>query len=379
MDNTTIKFITTNMPWKNVLFKDIVERVALTNTSENLPYIEFEDIISGEGTLNKDIHNRKRIKKGIEFIAGDVLFGKLRPYLKNIFLANLHGIAIGDFWVLRSKNILPYILYLIVNSKKFMQVVSNQQFSIPAMEEQRRIASYFQSMDTLIQTTSKKLTSLKQIKVASLQSMFPQDGETKPRVRFKGFDGEWKEVQLKQCLDICNDRNTRNIYGIEDVLSISDEAGVVNQIKFLGRSFAGKSVTNYKILHTNQIVYTKSPLKAKPYGIIKENTTESGIVSVLYAVYNSKENVSPEFIHYYFDPYFRINRYLLPLVNKGAKNTMNISDETALLGRIWIPTLQEQQKIASYFCNLDRQITLQTSRLEKLKQIKAACLDKMFV
>ena len=55
MDNTTIKFITTNMPWKNVLFKDIVERVALTNTSENLPYIEFEDIISGEGTLNKDI------------------------------------------------------------------------------------------------------------------------------------------------------------------------------------------------------------------------------------------------------------------------------------------------------------------------------------
>ena len=108
MDNTTIKFITTNMPWKNVLFKDIVERVALTNTSENLPYIEFEDIISGEGTLNKDIHNRKRIKKGIEFIAGDVLFGKLRPYLKNIFLANLHGIAIGDFWVLRSKNILPY-------------------------------------------------------------------------------------------------------------------------------------------------------------------------------------------------------------------------------------------------------------------------------
>lgn len=244
---------------------------------------------------------------------------------------------------------------------------------------QQKIASYFQSLDSLIQSTSKKLASLKRIKAASLQSMFPQKGETVPKVRFKGFEGEWEKIQLNKCLDISNNINIHNTYGINDVLSISDEAGVVNQIEFLGRSFAGKSLQKYKILKTNQLVYTKSPLKAKPYGIIKKNFNRTGIVSTLYAIYDCKDNVSPEFIHYYFDPCYRINQYLSPLVNKGAKNTMNISDETALSGKIWIPSLQEQQKIASYFCNLDKRISLQTQRLEKLKQIKAACLDKMFI
>ena len=136
---------------------------------------------------------------------------------------------------------------------------------------------------------------------------------------------------------------------------------------------------NYKVLRTNQVVYTKSPLKAKPYGIIKVNKGDTGIVSVLYAVYDVKVNTNPDYIHYYFDPTFRINNYLLPLINKGAKNTMNISDEVSLQGYISLPSLAEQQAIASYFTSLDRQISLQSQRLEKLKQIKSACLDKMFV
>lgn len=258
------------------------------------------------------------------------------------------------------------------------KTLTSMEFMFPKENDMYNIGCFFEKLDSLIQTISKKLASLKQIKAASLQSMFPQE-ETVPKVRFKGFEGEWKKIQLNKCLDISNNINIHNTYGINDVLSISDEAGVVNQIEFLGRSFAGKSLQKYKILKTNQLVYTKSPLKAKPYGIIKKNFNRTGIVSTLYAIYDCKDNVSSEFIHYYFDPCYRINQYLSPLVNKGAKNTMNISDETALSGEIWIPSLQEQQKIASYFCNLDRQISLQTQRLEKLKQIKAACLDKMFV
>lgn len=246
-------------------------------------------------------------------------------------------------------------------------------------QEQSLLGSFLERINNIIVTTNLKLAFFKQIKAASQQSMFPQEGETVPKVRFKGFEGEWEKIQLNNCLNISNNINIHNTYGINDVLSISDEAGVVNQIEFLGRSFAGKSLQKYKILKTDQLVYTKSPLKAKPYGIIKNNSNRTGIVSTLYAIYDCKDNVSPEFIHYYFDPCYRINQYLSPLVNKGAKNTMNISDETALSGEIWIPSLQEQQKIASYFCNLDKQISLQTQHLEKLKQIKAACLDKMFV
>jgi len=259
-------------------------------------------------------------------------------------------------------------------------LVKGIQVHMPSIyEEQCAVSETLDSLDTLIQSTTKKIESLKQVKAASLQSMFPQEGETKPRVRFKGFEGNWNLVRLGDCLTINNERNQNNVYDINDVLSVSDEVGVVNQIKLLGRSYAGKSVSNYRVLKTNQIVYTKSPLKSKPYGIVKVNKGTVGIVSVLYAVYDAKENVCPDYIHYYFDPSYRINNYLLPLINKGAKNTMNISDDMALTGKIYIPSYDEQKQIAQYLQSLDTQISLQTQRLEKLKQIKSACLDNMFV
>lgn len=251
---------------------------------------------------------------------------------------------------------------------------------IPNKSEQQSVASFFTSLDAQISASTSRLVSLKQMKAASLQAMFPQEGETVPKVRFKGFEGKWKKVKLSECLEISTERNLNNEYDVNEVLSVSDEEGVMNQIKLLGRSYAGKSVTNYKILRTNQVVYTKSPLKAKPYGIVKVNKGETGIVSVLYAVYDAKECVSPDYIHYYFEPTFRINNYLLPLINKGAKNTMNISDEVSLQGDIILPnTLEEQLRIVEYLQTLDRQIALHAQLLEKLKQIKAACLDKMFV
>lgn len=259
--------------------------------------------------------------------------------------------------------------------------INNQLvIALPSYGEQNELGKFFNSFESLIKSTAKKIESLKQVKAASLQAMFPQVGETTPRLRFKGFEGEWKKVKLEECLEISKDRNLDNRYGIHDVLSVSDDEGVCNQIKLLGRSYAGKSVANYKVLKTNQIVYTKSPLKSKPYGIIKVNNGVVGIVSVLYAVYNAKDGVNPDFIHYYFEPCHRINNYLHPLINKGAKNTMNISDEMSLQGEIWIPcSIEEQACIVSYLESVDKQINLHILRLEKLKQIKSACLDNMFV
>lgn len=250
----------------------------------------------------------------------------------------------------------------------------------PLLLEQKAIADYFKSLDFMLQSTTKKIESLKQMKSACLVSMFPQADETTPRVRFKGFEGEWDRKPLSDCLEISNEKNFDDKYGKESVLSVSDDFGVMNQIELLGRSYAGKSVNNYGILRHGELVYTKSPLKSKPYGIVKENTGETGIVSVLYAIYRAKEGCWIPYFHYYFDPAWRLNAYLRPLINKGAKNTMNISDETALTGYIMVPKdIKEQQCIASYFRSLDKQISLQEQRLEKLKQIKAACLDKMFV
>lgn len=199
----------------------------------------------------------------------------------------------------------------------------------------------------------------------------------KPEIRLKGFKGEWEDMPLYDCMEISNDRNSSNQYGKEQVLSVSDDFGVVNQIKFLGRSYAGKDLSNYKIVRPNQVIYTKSPLKAKPYGIIKNSTTE-GVVSVLYAVYNVKENICADFVNWYFTPGYRTNNYLLPLINKGAKNTINVTDAMALSGSIYIPKIEEQKSISSYLESLDSMIQGVTKKIASLKQMKQACLVSMF-
>ena len=201
----------------------------------------------------------------------------------------------------------------------------------------------------------------------------------KPIVRIKGYEKDWISCLLSDCLTICNEKNHQLQYGKKDALSVSDEYGVVNQIQHLGRSYAGKDVSGYKILRKNQIVYTKSPLKQKPYGIIKVNDNEDGIVSVLYAVYDTKNGICPDFLNRYFEPYGRINKYLIPIINKGAKNTINVSDAQALQGRINIPVSEDEQKaIAGFFSDLDKLIVASTNRVSSLRKMKAASLQAMF-
>lgn len=361
----------------------------------NIPFIRSGEINNDRTELcltNKGLNNSsaKIIDKGTLLYAlygatsGEVSISKIKGAINQAILAIIpYRFMSSNFlsnFLRCKKNEIVNELLQGGQGNLSASLVKGIIVNFPKENEQNDIVSFFSFLDELICNLSNYIKSLKQTKSACLISMFPQQGETIPRVRFKGFDGEWKNIKLSECLEISKEINSDNVYSKEDVLSVSDEMGVMNQIKLLGRSYAGKSVSKYKILKPHQIVYTKSPLKDKPYGIIKENCGETGIVSVLYAVFNTKENVDPTYIHYYFEPKFRINKYLYPLVNKGAKNTMNVSDDTTLDGFVYIPSSEaEQHQIASYFRNLDIQISEQEKRLEKLKQIKAACLDKMFV
>ena len=213
-----------------------------------------------------------------------------------------------------------------------------------------------------------------------LQKMFPASGQTVPALRFAGFTDKWEVRKLAYFLEVSTEKNADNLYSKDDVLSVSGDFGIVNQIEFQGRSFAGVSVANYGVVHTGDVVYTKSPLKANPYGIIKANRGKTGIVSVLYGVYHTKGNADADFIQMYFEQDARLNNYLRPLVNKGAKNTLLISDANALEGEVYFaPSLSEQQKIGSYFRQLDHLIALHQQELQKLQNLKKACLKKMFV
>lgn len=199
-----------------------------------------------------------------------------------------------------------------------------------------------------------------------------------PNIRFKGFTDPWEQRKLEDYLTVSAEKNTGNIYGRSDVLSVSGDYGIVNQIEFQGRSFAGASVSNYGVVQTGDVVYTKSPLKSNPYGIIKTNKGKPGIVSTLYAVYHPKENAFSDFIQVYFEQHARMNNYMHPLVNKGAKNDMKVSAENALKGPVCFPSRIEQESISAFFSALDNLITLHQRKYDKLQNIKKSMLEKMF-
>ena len=199
-----------------------------------------------------------------------------------------------------------------------------------------------------------------------------------PSIRFRGFDDAWEQRKLEDYLTVSTEKNTGNIYGRSDVLSVSGDYGIVNQIEFQGRSFAGASVSNYGVVQTGDVVYTKSPLNSNPYGIIKTNKGKPGIVSTLYAVYHPKENAFSDFIQVYFEQHARMNNYMHPLVNKGAKNDMKVSAENALKGPVCFPSRVEQESISAFFSVLDNLITLHQRKFEKLTNVKKSMLEKMF-
>ncbi len=199
-----------------------------------------------------------------------------------------------------------------------------------------------------------------------------------PALRFRGYTDDWEQRKLENYLAVSNEKNTSDIYGRTDVLSVSGDFGIVNQIEFQGRSFAGASVSNYGVVQTGDVVYTKSPLNANPYGIIKTNKGKTGIVSTLYAVYHTQENTFPDFVQVYFEQHARMNNYMHPLVNKGAKNDMKVSSENALKGYVCFPAYEEQKTISAFFTTLDNLITLHQRKLEKLKLVKKSMLEKMF-
>ena len=229
---------------------------------------------------------------------------------------------------------------------------------IPDIDEQRKIGELLTCLDNLITLHQRKFEKLTNVKKSMLEKMFPQNGCSYPEIRFKGFTDAWEQRKLEDYLTVSAEKNTGNIYGRSDVLSVSGDYGIVNQIEFQGRSFAGASVSNYGVVQTGDVVYTKSPLNSNPYGIIKTNKGKPGIVSTLYAVYHPKENAFSDFIQVYFEQHARMNNYMHPLVNKGAKNDMKVSAENALKGPVCFPSRIEQESISAFFSVLDNLITL---------------------
>ena len=250
--------------------------------------------------------------------------------------------------------------------------------SIPSLPEQQEIASYFTSLDSQISASTSRLASLKQMKAASLQAMFPQEGETVPKIRFKGFEGEWRTCPLYHFAKKRTEKNTKMLYNI--TLTNSAEFGIIDQRNFFDHEISNsENINGYYVVRDHDFVYNPRISSSAPVGPINQNKLGyTGVMSPLYLVFEIN-GINRDFLEIFFHTTLW-HKYMFDNGNTGARfDRLAISDEDFM--KMPIPDIDfgEQQAIASYFTSLDRQISLQSQRLEKLKQIKSACLDKMFV
>jgi len=390
---------------KDLLYEDRkLSEVALINPSSTVPsefeYVDLESV-SGTEMIRHRLEHKETAPSRAQRLAkrGDIFYQTVRPYQKNNYFFDMDE----DNYVFSTgyAQIRPQIngkyLFTLLQSDAFLGQVLDYcaGTSFPAInpsilsnllirvctnqQEQELIAKFFVYYDNIISTASSRLASLKQVKEASLQAMFPQKGETVPKIRFKGFEGEWEEVELKDISTKVIEKNRLN--NISITLTNSAEYGIINQRDFFDHDVSNTdNVSGYFIVQPNAFVYNPRISTLAPVGPINMNKLGyAGVVSPLYYVFRVTG-----FNKSFLDIYFHTNvwhKFMKDNGNTGARfDRLSISNELFYEMPIYCPRDEnEQQQIASYFTSLDKQIALQTQRLEKLRQIKAACLDKMFV
>ncbi|RMD64828.1 restriction endonuclease subunit S [Candidatus Parcubacteria bacterium] len=249
---------------------------------------------------------------------------------------------------------------------------------VPSPAEQQKIADCLSSLDELITLQAQKLDALKAHKKGLMQQLFPREGETTPRLRFPEFRnaGPWELRALAKVLEEHGEKSN----GTEEVYSVSVHKGLVNQIEHLGRSYAAKNTDHYNRVLPGDIVYTKSPTGDFPYGIVKQNKNQKAvIVSPLYGVFRPENYAIGVLIDAFFESPCRAKTFLEPLVQKGAKNTINISNARFLSGKLPLPqNPTEQQKIADCLSSLDDLIQREAQKLEALKAHKKGLMQQLF-
>ncbi|HAQ1241025.1 TPA: restriction endonuclease subunit S [Enterococcus faecium] len=399
MSNDTrpeIRFPGFTEDWEERKLIDLVVRLNKSTNSSRLPKVEFEDIVAGEGRLNKDVSQKFDNRKGIEFLPNDILYGKLRPYLKNWLKATFTGVAIGDFWVFRAKKSDSDFIYSLIQADRYQKAandtsgtkmprsdwkkVSDTVFYIPNdLKEQQKIGIFFKKLDDTIALHQRKLDLLKETKKGFLQKMFPENGAKVPEIRFPGFTEDWEERKLGEL------GKTQSGIGFPDA-----EQGGSEGTPFFKVSDMNNIGNEYEMRNANHYV-SNEQIERKKWKPIKD------VPAIIFAkvgaaiMLNRKRLVTSPFLidnntmAYLFnntwDIYF--GKILFETINLprysqvGALPSYNSSDVENI--SVKVPVKDEQQKIGTFFKQLDDTIALHQRKLDLLKETKKSFLQKMFV
>ena len=383
MEKPKIRFLKNKHSWVRNTFEEIAKRRTKSSDNPDLPRIEYQDIISGEGRLNKDLNKNIDSRKGIFFETNDILYGKLRPYLKNWLHPNFNGIALGDFWVFQARNCDSKFLFSLVQSLKFQRVandtsgtkmprsdwrtVSQTEFSIPTSnEEQSAIGSLFCTLDDLLASYKDNLANYQSLKATMLSKMFPKAGQTVPEIRLDGFEDGWEEKEFSKLVKRVtqsSDSNSLPKVEFEDIIS---GQGRLN--KDISNKFDNRKGIHFEPGYT---LYGK----LRPYLNNWLLPKFEGVALGDFWVFDPNGNDS-NFIYYLIQS----NRYQ-KVANDTSGTKMPRSDWKSVSSTIFaIPqTVAEQQAIGAYFSNLDNLIAAHQEKISQLETLKKKLLQDMFI
>lgn len=276
---------------------------------------------------------------------------------------------------------IDFLYYLIQTKKKdlirnacgstFLEISANEirkiKVAVPVQNEQEQIAKLLSLIDERIATQNKIIYKLKSL-IRGIMVELQKRGLS---------NGTWKKVLLSNVLTERNELN-KSLY---PVYSVSVIQGIVNQMEYLGRSFAASDTSKYHVVHYGDLVYTKSPTGSFPYGIIKQSYNQNEVaVSPLYGVYEPKTFSTGVFLHEYFKSELNTLNYLHPLVQKGAKNTINIANQRFLESYVAIPSnANELLAISKLLCSLNTKLEFLQNILKQSQGQKQYLLRQMFI
>lgn len=392
-----IRFIGHKLNWSVVALDKVTTARNASNAlvnNRNLLSLSYgkivnKDIDSNKGLLPSSFSTYQIIEPNTIVFRGTDLQNDKRSL--RVAISKQKGIISPAYVTMdvTDENILPYYLYLAmhwhdVSKKSYYKmgdglrqtlpysVLKELEIPFPDKSEQQEIIAYFRKLDAKLQASAKKVESLKKLKSASLVAMFPQNGESMPKVRFKGFEGEWDKQSASDLFLTIDERNRPEL----PVLSAcQDVRGMIPRDKIgFNVSHDTSNEVTYKRIQPGQFVIH---LRSFQGGFA--HSSYDGIISPAYTVFDFKNKEQHD--DYYWKIVFMSRSFIerLRLITYGIRDGRSISFNEFKELSFLFPSKEEQQAIASFFRSLDCKIALETARLEKLKQIKLACLDKMFV
>lgn len=343
--------------YKSETIKEVISKTSIDNTK--LVRSKANDvIIPCSGETAEDIATARCVLNDNILLGGDLNIIRLHGHDGSFMSYQLNGKRKYDIAKVAQG---VSVVHLYGEHLKGVKTIN------PCLAEQKKIASLLTLLDERIATQNKIIDKLQTL-IRGIMVELQKQGLK---------NGTWKKFILA---DVLSERSELNI-NLHQVFSVSVSKGVVNQVEYLGRSFSAKDTSKYHVVHYGDIVYTKSPTGSFPYGIVKQSLNHDNVaVSPLYGVYKPKNFSTGMFLHQYFMSEVNTLNYLHPLIQKGAKNTINITNQRFLENRVAMPINTDTLLVISQLLrSLNYKIEYQQSLLLQYQKQKQYLLRQMFI